>query len=151
MVLTTYAKTGPRGLLNKISYFCYNCNLHYNSKKLYTDSCSFGIDSLKNISCPIPEKTTDNTGNFISLNSHFKEKIDFKPKFYILNNINNQGENQSSGGVEALNNDIGSCIQPINLKGHTIRLSISPSQGDDPGFKSRPEHVYLKMDFVAIK
>ncbi len=54
------------------------------------------------------------------------------PKFYILNSINNQKENSSSGGVEA-----------IIKKSHIIRLSISPSQGDDPGFESRPEHSYI--------
>ncbi|KAF0868077.1 hypothetical protein E5N71_11990 [Candidatus Nitrosocosmicus sp. SS] len=56
---------------------------------------------------------------------------------YCINNpsqIINQHE--SSGGVEAL----------FAKKSHTVRLSISPSQGDDPGFKSRPEHpcvIYL--------
>ena len=50
------------------------------------------------------------------------EKSDFKPKFYILSKINNHEEIKGSGGV--------------------VRLSISPSQGDDPGFKSRPEHPY---------
>ncbi len=52
------------------------------------------------------------------------KKSDFEPKFYILNHLNNQKENKSSGGV--------------------VRLSISPSQGDDPGFKSRPEHPSFK-------
>ncbi len=37
-----------------------------------------------------------------------------------------------SGGVEATVSD--------KHSSHTVRLSISPSQGDDPGFKSRPEH-----------
>ena len=27
--------------------------------------------------------------------------------------------------------------------GGVVRLSISPSQGDDPGFKSRPEHFLV--------
>ena len=53
------------------------------------------------------------------------------PKFYILNSINNQKENNSSGGVEATT---------VRQKSRTFRLSISPSQGDDPGFESRPEH-----------
>ncbi len=55
------------------------------------------------------------------------------PKFYILNSINNQKENSSSGGVEAT----------ITKKSRIVRLSISPSQGDDPGFESRPEHPYM--------
>ncbi len=41
------------------------------------------------------------------------------PKFYILNSINNQKENSSSGGVEAT----------ITKKSRIVRLSISPSQG----------------------
>jgi hypothetical protein len=42
---------------------------------------------------------------------------------------------QSSGGVEA-----STVYSKQGSSSHTIRLSISPSQGDDPGFKSRPEH-----------
>ena len=41
---------------------------------------------------------------------------------------------ESSGGVEDLFDE-----------DHIIRLSISPSQGDDPGFKSRPEHIECKV------
>jgi hypothetical protein len=59
------------------------------------------------------------------------EKSDFKPKFYILSKINNHEENKSSGGV--------------------VRLSISPSQGDDPGFKSRPEHPYPDIEILLIR
>ncbi len=55
------------------------------------------------------------------------------PKYYINNPLKLIKNTASSGGVEAL-----------LLKGsHTVRLSISPSQGDDPGFKSRPEHFYF--------
>lgn len=71
------------------------------------------------------------TDNFISLKSFHIGKLDFKPKFYILSKINNQEENKSSGGV--------------------VRLSISPSQGDDPGFKSRPEHHYLDIKILLIR
>ena len=67
------------------------------------------------------EKTTYKTSNFISPSMVFEEKMEGKPKFYIKSQINNRKENKSSGGV--------------------VRLSISPSQGDDPGFKSRSEHV----------
>jgi hypothetical protein len=94
------------------------------------------MDSMKKSSSSILGKTSDNTGNFITSNPIITEKPDFKTKFYILNNINNQAEIKSSGGVEAFNNDYFS-----NLKSCTIWLSISPSQGDDPGFKSRPEHL----------
>ena len=49
---------------------------------------------------------------------------------YYINNPSSLIKNAvRSGGVEV-----------INQSSHTIRLSISPSQGDDPGFKSRPEH-----------
>jgi hypothetical protein len=41
--------------------------------------------------------------------------------YYMMNQSTTSPENKSSGGV--------------------VRLSISPSQGDDPGFKSRPEHL----------
>ena len=68
----------------------------------------------------------------LNLSSKFdiKEKTIFKPKFYI--NKNNK-DMKGSGGVGVLNTN--------NLKDRTVRLSISPSQGDDPGFKSRPEHL----------
>jgi len=72
--------------------------------------------------------TTDN-------NCHLKPlsgELDVADSKYCINNplqIINQHE--SSGGVEAL----------FAKKSHTVRLSISPSQGDDPGFKSRPEHL----------
>jgi hypothetical protein len=42
-----------------------------------------------------------------------------------------------SGGVEAATTAV---YSKQNSSSHTVRLSISPSQGDDPGFKSRPEH-----------
>jgi hypothetical protein len=56
------------------------------------------------------------------------------PKYYI-NNPTNLMKPQSSGGVEA-----STAYSKQGCSSHTIRLSISPSQGDDPGFKSRPEH-----------
>jgi hypothetical protein len=34
----------------------------------------------------------------------------------------------------------------MSWKDRIIRLSISPSQGDDPGFKSRPEHFNLRYN-----
>ena len=44
---------------------------------------------------------------------------------------------KGSGGVEVFNTN--------NLKDCIVRLSISPSQGDDPGFKSRPEHLKSRI------
>jgi hypothetical protein len=58
-----------------------------------------------------------------------KQSKDF-PKYYINNPSSLIETAVSSGGVEV--------IDKLN---HTVRLSISPSQGDDPGFKSRPEHL----------
>jgi hypothetical protein len=58
------------------------------------------------------------------------------PKYYI-NNPPNLMKSQSSGGVEAATTAV---YSKRNSSSHTVRLSISPSQGDDPGFKSRPEH-----------
>ncbi len=63
-------------------------------------------------------------------------EIDWEiPKYYI-NNPPNLMKSQSSGGVEAAT----TAYSKQNSSSHTVRLSISPSQGDDPGFKSRPEH-----------
>ncbi len=87
----------------------------------------------------VDTKTSVTTSNLIHLNSKITEKQDFKTKFYILNNINNQAEIKSSGGVEAFNNYFFHYLISC-----TIWLSISPSQGDDPGFKSRPEHLIEK-------
>ncbi len=72
-------------------------------------------------------------GKFVREASNTKDLMGLNPKFYILNSINNQKENSSSGGVEAT----------ITKKSRIVRLSISPSQGDDPGFESRPEHPYM--------
>ncbi len=63
-----------------------------------------------------------------------EEKSEEEPKYYI-NNPTNLMKPQSSGGVEA-----STAYSKQGSSSHTIRLSISPSQGDDPGFKSRPEH-----------
>ena len=52
-----------------------------------------------------------------------------EPKYYINNPSRLIKTAVGSGGVEVM-----------NQSNHTVRLSISPSQGDDPGFKSRPEH-----------
>lgn len=53
-------------------------------------------------------------------------------KHCINNPLQIINQHESSGGVDT----------PL-LKGDTVRLSISPSQGDDPGFKSRPEHLWF--------
>jgi hypothetical protein len=55
------------------------------------------------------------------------------PKYYINNPSRLIKTAVGSGGVEA-------AALSKQSSGHTVRLSISPSQGDDPGFKSRPEH-----------
>ncbi len=57
------------------------------------------------------------------------EANDQRTKYYINNPSSLIKNAVGSGGVEV-----------INQSSHTVRLSISPSQGDDPGFKSRPEH-----------
>ena len=74
--------------------------------------------------------------NLVNLSSKFdiKEKTIFKPKFYINKNYKDM---KGSGGVEVFNTN--------NLKDCIVRLSISPSQGDDPGFKSRPEHLKSRI------
>ena len=87
-------------------------------------------ENLTDISKP-DTNIVSQTDNFISLKSSYMGKPDFKPKFYILSKINNQEENKSSGGV--------------------VRLSISPSQGDNPGFKSRPEHPYPHIEILLIQ
>ena len=85
-------------------------------------------DNLTIIS-KVDTETSVDTGNSITLNPPIEEKPDFKPKFYINKNIIDM---KGSGGVEA--------FKYLSWKDRIIRLSISPSQGDDPGFKSRPEH-----------
>ena len=59
------------------------------------------------------------------------EIYEANPKYYINNPSRLIKTEVGSGGVEAAHK---------KQRSHTIRLSISPSQGDDPGFKSRPEH-----------
>jgi hypothetical protein len=48
-------------------------------------------DNLTTISKVDKEKSVD-TGNSITLHPNIEEKPDFKTKFYILNNINNQSK-----------------------------------------------------------
>ena len=72
-------------------------------------------------------------GNFNSTKPDSGELGEGITKYYI-NNPTNLMKSPSSGGVEAATAYI------KQSSSHTIRLSISPSQGDDPGFKSRPEH-----------
>src|SRR3954451_4198556 len=95
------------------------------------------LNNLTEISKPY----TKILDNFVNLSSKFdiKEKTIFKPKFYI--NKNNK-DMKGSGGVEVFNTN--------NLKDCIVRLSISPSQGDDPGFKSRPEHI-IQLRIITIK
>jgi CRISPR/Cas system CSM-associated protein Csm5 (group 7 of RAMP superfamily) len=106
-----------------LSSFFPKLNLTESGKKL-DDIKNGDKQYLTNISKNTnTEKTTYKTSNFISPSMVFEEKMEGKPKFYIKSQINNRKENKSSGGV--------------------VRLSISPSQGDDPGFKSRPEHFLV--------
>ncbi len=102
------------------------------SGKNYEDIKSWDTECLTNISKNTnTEKTTGKTSNSISPDMVFEEKMEGKPKFYIKSQINNRKENKSSGGV--------------------VRLSISPSQGDDPGFKSRPEHFLVFWYFEPFR
>ncbi len=94
--------------------------------KNFEDNKNCDKEYLTNISKDVPtEKITYKTSNYKSLITDSEEKMVGKPKFYIKSQINNRKEKKSSGGV--------------------VRLSISPSQGDDPGFKSRPEHFLFKL------
>ena len=68
-------------------------------------------------------------GSIYHLDPNIGELEGQEPKYYINNPSSLIETAVGSGGVEVINQ--------IN---HTVRLSISPSQGDDPGFKSRPEH-----------
>jgi hypothetical protein len=42
-------------------------------------------------------------------------------------------------------------IITIRGSGGVVRLSISPSQGDDPGFKSRPEQIRARKKYKEKK
>ena len=104
-----------------LSSFFPKLNLTEFGKKL-DDIKNWDTECLtKNSKKTNAKKTTHKTSNSISPSMVFEEKMEGKPKFYIQSQINNRKEKKSSGGV--------------------VRLSISPSQGDDPGFKSRPEHI----------
>ena len=93
-------------------------------------------DQLKNhnklkklpVGIKCPQQVTN--GNIYHLKPNTGIPEGLEPKYYI-NNPSRLIKTASSGGVEAAQN---------KQRSHTIRLSISPSQGDDPGFKSRPEH-----------
>jgi hypothetical protein len=109
-----------------ISSLFPNLNLTEFSKTFHVKKVE--KDNLTTIS-KVDIETSVDTGNTITLNPPIEEKPDFKPKFYINKNIIDM---KGSGGVEA--------FKYLSWKDRIIRLSISPSQGDDPGFKSRPEH-----------
>ena len=74
------------------------------------------------------KKYSRNGGKTYPARLNSSERNGNLPKYYINNPLKLIKNTESSGGVEANTS-------------HTIRLSISPSQGDDPGFKSRPEHL----------
>ncbi len=70
-------------------------------------------------------------GNIYHSKPSIGESDGQEPKYYINNPPRLIKNAVGSGGVEV-----------ISQSSHTVRLSISPSQGDDPGFKSRPEHYH---------
>ncbi len=76
------------------------------------------------------KKYSRNGGKTYPAKPDSNERNDNLPEYYINNPLKLIKNTESSGGVEANTS-------------HTIRLSISPSQGDDPGFKSRPEHPVI--------
>ena len=97
-----------------------------------TKNCKTLVDHRnQNISpkAHIHENTTRDTGNFHPTRPSRGVISEGIPKYYINNPSRLIKTAVGSGGVEV-----------INQSSHTVRLSISPSQGDDPGFKSRPEH-----------
>ena len=94
-----------------------------------SNSSNNALPNPRMSSSVIKENLIHKTNNFYSRSPLHYEIIRF-PKYYINNPSSLIETAVSSGGVEV--------IDKLN---HTVRLSISPSQGDDPGFKSRPEHL----------
>ena len=86
------------------------------------------IEKLNSLS-DIHANITTNGGNFHPTSPSYYFTSGGFPKYYINNPSRLIKTAVGSGGVEVM-----------NQSNHTVRLSISPSQGDDPGFKSRPEH-----------
>ncbi len=82
---------------------------------------------------------TTNVGNFHPTRPSYYFTSEGFPKYYINNPSRLIKTAVGSGGVEV-----------INQSNHTVRLSISPSQGDDPGFKSRPEHPLFGIILCVI-
>ncbi len=90
------------------------------------------ISMNSKLSSEIKQNITTNGGNFHPTRPNSGEIGEWIPKYYINNPSSLIKTAVGSGGVEA--------AAPSKQSSHTVRLSISPSQGDDPGFKSRPEH-----------
>ncbi len=86
------------------------------------------IEKLNSLS-DIRGNITTNGSNFHPASPSYYFINEGFPKYYINNPSRLIKTAVGSGGVEVM-----------NQSNHTVRLSISPSQGDDPGFKSRPEH-----------
>ncbi len=99
-------------------------NLTKNSKTLVDHS-----NQSNPAKAHILENFTNNGSNSYNTRPRCYEMVEGFPKYYINNPSRLIETEVGSGGVEV-----------INQSSRTFRLSISPSQGDDPGFKSRPEH-----------
>ncbi len=93
------------------------------------NTLSFGLIEKLNLLLDIHGNITTDEGNFHPTRPSRSVFSKGFPKYYINNPSSLIKNAVGSGGVEV-----------INQSSHTVRLSISPSQGDDPGFKSRPEH-----------
>ena len=102
------------------------------SNKGSKDNRTFDLTKISKNSKLLYKTKTSNpdSGNIDSKEPDLNEKLSSIPKYYINNPPELIKNTACSGGVEANSS-------------HTIRLSISPSQGDDPGFKSRSEHYPL--------
>ena len=107
-----------------------------NTKDPKTEATKFSsrdksVISMANNDLPDQEINLHNPsrGNNCELKPKNVEANDQQTKYYINKPSRLIKTAVGSGGVEVM-----------NQSNHTVRLSISPSQGDDPGFKSRPEH-----------
>jgi len=126
---------GSRITLTKFSKIGCNDNKLTDLTKI----SKYKADALNTNLTPSVEKTVNDCSNLnipVHGNAYSSEaNTKKKRRDLVRNSINNPCEliknTESSGGVEDLFDE-----------DHIIRLSISPSQGDDPGFKSRPEHPF---------
>jgi hypothetical protein len=120
-----------------------------NAKDAKTEATKFSsrgkaVESSETNEMHIQEMNLNSScrGNNYHLKAKDDQANDQQTKYYINNPSSLIETAVRSGGVEV-----------INQSSHTIRLSISPSQGDDPGFKSRPEHplfAYLNPGWICL-